>query len=198
MSVQLRPGLAPAHRAAAARLYWAAFGAKLGRVLGPEPLALRFIAQVIDESHAVSALSPDGALIGIIGFRTHQGTFVGGGLGDLQAVYGRWGGAWRFAALASLAFDGERRAMMVDGVAVAPEWRGAGIGARLIEAACAEAEARGFSHLRLDVVDENPRARALYDRLGFQVERRRRPILSGRLFGFAGASVMQRDLGARP
>lgn len=196
--IALCRGVEPHHRAAAARLYWAAFGSKLGRVLGPEPDALRFIRRVMDETHALSAVSGDGQLAGVLGFRTHRGSFVGGGLQDLAAVYGGWGGLWRLAALSILAFDSERRAMAIDGLAVAEGQRGAGIGARLIEAACHEALSRGFTHLRLDVVDENLRARALYDRLGFRVERRRHSVLTALVFGFSGATVMLRDLRGAP
>jgi ribosomal protein S18 acetylase RimI-like enzyme len=194
MTISLRRGLAPHHREEAARLYWAAFGSKLGRVLGPEHAALRFIRRVMDETHALSAVSADDRLAGVVGFRTHRGTFVGGGLQDLAAVYGGWGGLWRLAALSTLALDSERRAMMIDGLAVAEGQRGTGIGARLLEAACLEALERGFTHLRLDVVDENLRARALYGRLGFRVQRRRQSHLTALVFGFSGATVMARDL----
>ncbi|MFN7050921.1 MAG: N-acetyltransferase, partial [Gemmobacter sp.] len=40
MTVRLHLGILPAHRQAAARLYWQAFGGKLSRVLGPETKAL--------------------------------------------------------------------------------------------------------------------------------------------------------------
>lgn len=195
MSITLHRGLAPRHRADAARLYWEAFGSKLGPVLGPDALALRFIRRVMDETHAISAVDEaTDTLVGVIGFRTHLGTFVGGGRHDLAAVYGLWGALWRLACFSILAFDSERRAMMVDGFAVDARYRGYGIGQSLLEAAGAEALARGFTHLRLDVVDENLRARALYDRAGFKVTRRRQSRLTGVIFGFEGATVMTRDL----
>ena len=40
-------GLPDHLRAEAAALYWQAFGGKLGRVLGPEEAALRFLTRVI-------------------------------------------------------------------------------------------------------------------------------------------------------
>lgn len=39
--------LPPHLKPEAARLYWQAFGGKLGRVLGPDALALRFLDRVI-------------------------------------------------------------------------------------------------------------------------------------------------------
>ena len=44
--VTLQFGLPDRLRADAARLYWQAFGSKLGAVMGPEPRALRFLMRV--------------------------------------------------------------------------------------------------------------------------------------------------------
>lgn len=187
-------GLPPGQRAAAARLYWQAFGAKLGRVMGPERKALAFIERVLSDRHVISARDAAGRVVGVIGYRTAQGSFVGGERADLIAVYGLPGALWRMACLGVLARDIETRALIVDGLAVAPEWRGAGIGAALIEALVVEATMRGYRELRLDVVGENLRARALYERLGFAVARRRDSRLTRLFFEFETAYVMIRPL----
>ncbi|MDD8023935.1 MAG: GNAT family N-acetyltransferase [Paracoccaceae bacterium] len=194
MSIWIGHGLRPEHRTAAALLYWQAFGGKLGRVMGPEPKALRFIERVMSERHVITAFDATGQLLGVIGYRTHGGSFVGGDRHDLAAVYGRVGAAWRNACLAVLASDQEARVMIVDGLAVSATARGMGVGAALIEALCREAQARGYRELRLDVVGENLRARALYERLGFQVQRRSDSRLTALIFGFHTAFVMARTL----
>jgi ribosomal protein S18 acetylase RimI-like enzyme len=56
---------------------------------------------------------------------------------------------------------------------VAREARGSGLAQRLLAAAQAEAAGRwGTRFLRLAVYDDNPRARAFYDRLGFRANPR--------------------------
>lgn len=50
---------------------------------------------------------------------------------------------------------------------VRPEAQGQGVGRRLMDAVEAEARARGCCKLTLEVQENNPRARALYERLGF-------------------------------
>ncbi|TDQ63357.1 GNAT family N-acetyltransferase [Phaeovulum veldkampii] len=192
--VSIRRGLAPDQRAAAAALYWLAFGGKLGRVMGPAPRALAFIERVIAADHVLVAVGPQGTLLGVAGFRTWEGAFVGGGLGDLVAVYGPFGGLWRSACLSVLARETVAHGFIVDGIAVRPDHRGAGIGAALIEALCTEARARGHAEMRLDVVEENIRARALYERLGFAVRRRISSRLTRLLFDFHGTFVMVRRL----
>ena len=62
---------------------------------------------------------------------------------------------------------------------VAPSERGTGIGSRLVEALLARGRAAGLTRAALDVSDENPRAQALYERLGFHVIREVRSTLPG-------------------
>jgi len=57
----------------------------------------------------------------------------------------------------------------VSNVAVEPDHRGRGIGARLVARARAEAERSGLRSIVLDVEADNPRAQRLYERLGFRV-----------------------------
>ena len=64
------------------------------------------------------------------------------------------------------------------GMALLPEWRGRGLGERLISQALEAARAFGFLRVELTVRDNNVRAQALYRRVGFTVEgRKRRAVL---------------------
>ncbi|AMY67411.1 GNAT family N-acetyltransferase [Frigidibacter mobilis] len=194
MSYQLRRGFDSARRAEAAALYWQAFGGKLGRVMGPEARALAYIAQVMRPDHAFSALSADGTVIGIAGFRSPYGSFVGGGSAELRGAYGRAGGTLRAGLLALLTRDIDNERFLVDGICVRADCRGQGIGRALLEALCNEGRARGYTQVRLDVVGENIRARALYERAGFTAAGQSRSRLTGVLFGFQTVTIMVRPL----
>jgi diamine N-acetyltransferase len=65
----------------------------------------------------------------------------------------------------SLEFGG--RTAFVDELFVRPEDRGAGLGGRALRSALAAARELGVSAVQLEVEKENPRAAALYLRLGF-------------------------------
>jgi RimJ/RimL family protein N-acetyltransferase len=63
------------------------------------------------------------------------------------------------------------------GIGLLPEWRGRGIGRRLMERALEAARDFGLSRIELSVREDNTRAAALYAKLGFAVEGRKRRAL---------------------
>ena len=189
--MRIATGLPDDQRDAAAALYWDAFGDKLGRVLGPTPRALRFITQAIDPTHVICA-TRDGTLLGIAGFKTHRSAFVAGSLPLMARSYGWPGALWRSALLSLLARDTENTCFVTDGLAVAPDARNRGIGTALIDALSEEARARHYPALRLDVVDTNPRAMALYTRLGFTATKTTSIGPLRHVFGFRHTVTMTR------
>lgn len=193
MSPRLTLGIAPEHRAVAARLYWEAFSGKLGRVLGPEPRALAYLERVIRTDHAIGAVEGR-QLLGLAGFKSPEGGFADGKWTDLRAVYGLFGGAWRLALLAALGNEVDNRRFLVDGICVGAAARNRGIGSALIEALCDLARYRGYGEVRLEVVDTNTRARALYARRGFRGTAIMRLGLLRHAFGFTCAETMIRRL----
>jgi ribosomal protein S18 acetylase RimI-like enzyme len=60
------------------------------------------------------------------------------------------------------------------GIGVLPEWRGGGVGRQLIEHALEASRAFPLARVELAVRADNDRAIALYRRIGFEVEGRRR------------------------
>ncbi len=178
----------------AARLYWQAFGGKLGFVMGPEPRAVAFLAQVIRADHVIIALAHDGGLLGLAGFKSRQGSFAAGDAAAMRSAYGLVGGYWRSKLLGMLSNEVDNVNFLLDGICVASPARGMGLGSALLDAICVEAARRGYPAVRLDVIDANWRAQNLYRRLGF-VETRRQSIgLLRYVFGFASTITMVRRL----
>ena len=64
----------------------------------------------------------------------------------------------------------QQRHVAMLGMAVLAPHRGLGIGSRLIEAGLAWAGRRGLHKIQLEVLSNNPRAQALYERIGFERE----------------------------
>ena len=194
MGVTVYRGLHASLRPQAARLYWEAFGGKLGRVLGPEDRAIRFFQRVIRGDLCFSAINDGGELVGIAGYKTPAGSFAGGSWDDLTDTYGFWGGRWRGGVLWTLGREVDNDRFLIDGICVARAHRSKGVGSRLLAALYQEAAERGYGSIRLDVIQDNFRARALYERQGFRAVRTEELGVLRFLFGFASSTTMVRPL----
>ena len=78
----------------------------------------------------------------------------------------------------------------MDGIFVEPAARGRGVGTLLLQAIANEAAQRGYAEVRLDVIDTNDRARALYERRGFRPVKTNSTGLLRHVFGFRSATTM--------
>ncbi|MFN7222512.1 MAG: GNAT family N-acetyltransferase [Paracoccaceae bacterium] len=192
--VQVRFGLPEHLKSQAADLYWQAFGGKLGRVMGPDDRAHAFLMRVIREDHCICAIAQDGRLLGIAGFKSPLGSFAGGDALDMRAIYGYFGAAWRGGLMRLLQTDIDNERFLIDGICVSNGDRGRGIGTALVTALIDEARNRGYRAIRLEVIDTNVRARALYERLGFAVTHSEMIGPLRFIFGFSHAHTMLRDI----
>lgn len=160
-------GLEPHMHAQAAALFWDAFKGKLNPVMKPESKALAFFTSVADPTHAIRAEGARGELLGVAGYKTAQGSFMGGGLTEMMAAYGLFGGLWRGLVLSMLERPLKDNVLLMDGIFVTEAARGQGIGTALLLAIKEKAATLECGSVRLDVIDSNPRAKALYEKQGF-------------------------------
>ncbi|MFC9585340.1 GNAT family N-acetyltransferase [Streptomyces yangpuensis] len=182
-----------------AELYWEAFGRKLGAALGPPEQGRAFIAGHLHHDRAAVALGPAGdRVVGVAGYRLGGRALTGGGVRDVLSAYGFFRGLPRLAALALLERTPAPGELVMDGIAVDPAHRGAGIGSLLLTEIAAVAAEHGCSRVRLDVIDVNPRARALYERHGFRAVRTEQTPYLERLMGFGAVTTMHRAVTAHP
>ncbi|MGW1767118.1 GNAT family N-acetyltransferase [Streptomyces sp. NPDC002073] len=176
-----------------AELYWEAFGRKLGAALGPAPAGRAFIAAHLHRDRAVTAIE-GGRIVGVAGFRVGGYGLTGGTAGDVLRAYGVPRGLLRLPLLALLERTPTAGQLVMDGIAVDPGCRGSGIGGRLLAEVYAVAAAHGCTEVRLDVIDVNPRARALYERQGFKAGRTEQTPWLRRLMGFGAVTTMHRAI----
>lgn len=188
--IRITQGFLPEEAVEVATLFWQAFRLKLIRILSSDARAIQFIASVVQPNFALVARTPEGAILGLAGFKTSQGGLVGGGTRDLARVYGWPGALWRGPLLSLLEREVEDGSLLMDGIFVSETARGQGVGTALLDAIKDHARHLGLTAVRLDVIDENPRAKALYLRHAFEPvgEEHLGPLRL--LFGFRSSTKM--------
>jgi ribosomal protein S18 acetylase RimI-like enzyme len=177
----------------AAALYLTALGDKLAPVFGTGTRARQALAVGFHRFMCISALEQD-RLAGILGIQTASAGFMAVRLAVMRQYYGVAGSLWRMALLALLHHTPSADAVHIDGVAVAPAYRRRGIGSRLIAAMENWATGQGFTSASLEVVDSNPLAQKLYQRLGFEAVREQTVWPFGTLFRCNSSTLMVKSL----
>jgi ribosomal protein S18 acetylase RimI-like enzyme len=194
--VTLRRGVPAGTERRAAELYWNAFSRKLGPALNPTGKAVPFLAAHLNADRAVCAFL-DGQLVGLAGYQLGGRALTGGSASAVLRAYGLLRGLHRLLLLALFERHPAPGQLVMDGIAVDPRIRGRGVGTLLIEEVAAVAVEHDCREIRLDVIDTNPRARALYERRGFTAVRTEHtPYLRG-LLGFGAVTTMHRAVGTR-
>lgn len=189
-TINISQGFHESERSHVAQLYWQAFGTKLSFGLGPDEAALRFLERCADPKFAICARDEAGQLVGIAGYKIKEGCFIDGEFSDLAAVYGWAGAVWRGALLSILERALEQDVLLMDGIFVDSKARGMGVGTLLLSAVKDLGRAQGCSTVRLDVIDSNARARALYEREGFVAGKTRNLSFLRSIFKFSKSTEM--------
>jgi ribosomal protein S18 acetylase RimI-like enzyme len=188
--VRIEPLLPESARTAAAELYWDAFGRLLRPVLGTSPNAIAVLADGIDPRRAIAAMDGD-TLVGVIGLHYKEHAFTHLRARSLLRHYGLRG-LPRLVPLVLFNGRPDRDEMRLDGLAVRADRRSQGIGSQLLREAARRAGILGIDVIRLEVVDTNPRARALYEREGYVAVRTERTPYLRRAMGFGEVTTMER------
>jgi ribosomal protein S18 acetylase RimI-like enzyme len=191
--LELRRGIPPTQLDRASALLCEAFGAKW-RSFVPDEQLEALVAATVSPADAIVALER-GALVGVLGVRFGPRSFYRPEAAVFLRRLGPLRGLVALAVFAGMASVHRRPdELYIDALAVAGEWRGRGIGSRLLAEAEAWAREQGLAGLRLDVVDTNPRARLLYTRCGFVAGRTARYPGLRRLMGFSASTTMAKPV----
>ncbi|MBI5565100.1 MAG: GNAT family N-acetyltransferase [Chloroflexi bacterium] len=188
-AIHIQSGLPAQYRQPAAELYFEAFHQKLGPVLKSRGHALSLLEKSFTPELAIVALAAD-QLAGIAGLQYGGRHFAQLTAALFRAEFGWLDGLWRCGVFA--VFNRPQRAgeLLMDGLVVHPAQRGRGVGTLLLNAVFDFAGANGFTSVRLDVVDTNPNARRLYERLGFVPTKTQQVPYLKSLAGFSASTTM--------
>ncbi|SHK42376.1 Acetyltransferase (GNAT) family protein [Desulfatibacillum alkenivorans DSM 16219] len=185
-------GLPEEYRKHVAETYVRTFPHKFETIMGGAEKARQVLEKDLNRDCAIVA-SWDGDFAGVAGInflgarlvKTRKRTFV--------RTFGLLTGLLRFGAFRAVSGKASDKELLFDGLVVEEKMRGKGVGSRLLQGVVDYARDRGFSVIKLDVLDTNPRAKALYERSGFKaVKTVSYPYLYS--LGFSGVTTMALSL----
>ncbi len=181
-------GLPDEFRKEVAETYVKTFPHKFKTIMGPRPRACKVLELDMDEECAIVA-SENGEFAGVAGIQFGNKRLVQSRKRTFIRTFGVVEGLVRFGAFQVISKTSESKVLTFDGLVVPEKMRGKGVGSRLLQGVKDYATDRGFTSLKLDVLDTNPRAKKLYERLGFKpVKTRQYPYLD--FLGFSGVTTM--------
>lgn len=191
-TITIRHGLSKESAAEAVALYYEAFSQKFKPLMSEEE-AQKILPALLNPDQVITAWH-QGRLAGLVGIQHGRKPLFRISVCPLMRHLGLLRGL--FVALVMRLFHRPFRSkeLLLDGICVAASVRGMGVGTRLLEAAEEFAKNHHYLTIRLDVVDTNPRARHLYERLGYRPMKSHRHPLARRLMGFSQSTTMIKTL----
>lgn len=162
------------HKVEIARLYFQAFTKKfhyLWLFTKKEEEAAFVLEKSINYQKGLYAIKDD-EVMGFVGLETGNEFYAPLKYSSFVEVFGKIGASWRYIAYGIYRlFHGEKRkeAIHIDPIVVSGQSRGMGIGTKLLEAVFEFAKKKKVDKVILEVVDTNPKAKKLYEKMGFCV-----------------------------
>lgn len=195
--VIIQRGIPEQQRTAAAHLYAEAFGNKFIYLLGDTDVVANLLENELNLNMALAALNHQYELLGICGFQLGNQSFTNISVQSMVKLFGVFRGLSQSALMAVLLHRApkNKQQLLMDGIAVHRDYRGKGIGRQLLRELEFLAKAEGKNSIRLDVIDQNAKAKRLYEQIGFSAQKHEKiPSLFTRWMGFSGATQMVKYL----
>lgn len=190
-------GIRAEHKEDAARLYAIVFQTKFLKILGSPEDVTQILKDGINIERGISAISADNELLGISGFKIDNTSLTEIKFRTLILKFGIIKGTLKYLVLAVIFYrkPDKKNQLLMDGIAVKEGNRGRGIGKQLFIELEKFANQSKMTSIKLDVIDENPKAKKLYESIGFVPTKYNKvPNFIYKLIGVSGVTTMVKVL----
>ncbi len=150
----------------AIKLFLDALGEKIVPAMGKRSRAEELLDKCMNAEGCILAVDGNN-LLGMAGLNSRETSFVDAGMADFIRFAGFFRSVWTLPILASMEHPTGADEYYIDMLAVSPNARGKGVGRTLIAEIEKKARSLKKKRVTLQVVDTNPRAKKLYEELGF-------------------------------
>ncbi len=190
MEITITIGVPEVFRKKAVFLYEEAFYEKLSIAVKNKKHRLELFEKCFDLSYGIAAIY-NNQLVGIAGFSIENNSLTSKlKHSDLIKYLGYLKGNWAAIIFRLYERKASKNQILMDGISVDKNYRGQGIGEKLLKELISYAKANHYQSIRLDVIDRNQRAKKLYERVGFVVIREENYPYLKWLLGFSGSEEL--------
>ncbi len=194
--MNIKLGFNEKDRIVVAKLYANAFKRKFENLIGDEEIVTMLLKKGLNPNYCFTCYKNE-QLVGIAGFHVGRLALVNLGFSNFIEQFGFFKGLVKGIVSAVIFYRkaAPENELLMDGIAVHQNFRGQGIGSKLFEHFFEWAKAKEYKAIHLDVIDENPKAKALYERIGFvKTAYEKVPRFIERKIGVSGITHMRKAI----
>ena len=179
-------------RKSAIILYYEAFESKFSKLMNLDE-SINILTDLLNSEQTIYAVQ-DGVLVGFAGIQHGNKRLFKNSLQPFIKQLGFVRGLSVAFALSLFDRPYKDSELLMDGICVDKNMRGQGVGSLLLEGVYEFAKKNNYKTIRLDVVDTNPKARKLYEKIGFEaISSHNYPFIKS-LMGFSASTTLVRKV----
>lgn len=187
-NIEIAFGFFPSERIKIARLLYEPFSEKVKPIFGSREKSIEIYSRYLKGDGIIVARKGK-EILGVAGIKTKKNHWLEIGVLDALKEFGF--SIFRVAFLGLPLKKSATNGLLLDVMSVEKEARGKGIGTALLGFIIDFAKKERLSRIRLFVIEQNTKARKLYERMGFRIIKfHTLPFPWRKIFGFKGSFEM--------
>lgn len=175
------------------RIFYEAFEQKITAFIKSKKKAISIYEKSLNTDRIILAVE-DKKITGMAGLHYDDKNFTDINYDTLKRYYSPLKSFFMYWGLRLMTPKVQKETVRIDSIAVDKSCRGRGIGTKLIEAVIEFARQNSYGQVLLEVVDTNPKAKVLYERMGFKVKKKVNFYFLTRSAGFSSEYIMVYDI----
>lgn len=193
LDIEIADSINTSQRIRAIEILYCAFEQKIRALIKSKEKALAIYNESLKNDQVFYAFL-NGNVAGLIGLQYENKNFLEFKYKDLRKYFNPLHSFFIYKIYRLTSPKIKEDVLRIDSIAVDKSYRGMGIGTQLINKVFEFAKKRGFKEVILEVVDTNPRAKALYEKIGFKEKKIIRYYFLTRSAGFSSEYLMSYKL----
>ena len=193
LNIEITESINKNQRIRAIEILYYAFEQKIRALIKSKEKALAIYNKSLKNDQVFYALL-DGNVVGLIGLQYKNRTFLEFKYRDLRKYFNPLQSYFIYKIYKLTSPKIKDDVLRIDSIAVDKSFRNLGIGTQLINKVFEFAKNKGIKKVILEVINTNPKAKALYERIGFKEKKIVRYYFLTRSAGFSSEYIMSYKL----